>query len=221
MMMLVAAVCLALLASPVDAARKELNLSVGESVVFKGRNITLMAANVDSFLLCMNGKKVVVEDDRNFERVVFDVRQKTASFARFEVIVPDDGKGCEDCDNQACFQSYRAGCYTDVGCDDKDACTLDTCEQGACQYRANEDCKVSPGLQQVVTPSTLPVPPVPALPRNPAVGNVAAVESDGGNYAYRAATLILGGFLVVLILIAAAVVKKKDYESWKKKQKHY
>lgn len=220
MVILIVVACTALLVSPVYAARRELNLSVGESEVFKGRNITLIAANADSFLLCMNGKRFVVEDDRNFQGVVFDVRQKSMDYARFGIIVPENGGDCENCDNRACFQSYRAGCYTDAECGDKDACTLDSCEGGECQYRVNETCE---DFLPASYAAPVSIPRVPAQPQSlGVVGKAAAPASvDDGVQAYRAATLILLGFLVLLMIIAALVVKKKDYEAWRKRQKYY
>lgn len=218
--MLVAAICIVLLVNPVNAARKELNLSVGESAAFKGKNITLLAANVDSFLLCMNGKRFVVANDRNFQGVVFDVRQKAADYARFGIVVPENGGECEGCDNRACFQQVRVSCFTDVECEDKDACTLDSCTEGVCKQQVNASC----GVGSEVLDSGLFPPISPSLPGSAPVGvevvGNAVVEKDG-NQPYRAATFLLLGFLAVLIVIAGLIVKRKGYESWKKKQKYY
>jgi len=209
----------------VDAVKREVNLSIEESVVVEDKNITMIAANWDSFILCVNGKKVVVADDRSFDGVLFDVRRKGRDYARFQISIQESKNPCEDCSNQACVESFNFECRTDKDCNSLDKCSIGKCENGKCAYSVDEKCR-NAGDTDSTTSTTMTIRTTTTTiegndnsnkenmgeendagdeGRDELTGNVAG---DSGKQLKRA-TFILLGFLAIVAITSVFIERRR------------
>ena len=213
----------------VDAVKREVNLSIEESVVVEDKNITMIAANWDSFILCVNGKKVVVADDRSFDGVLFDVRRKGRDYARFQISIQESKNPCEDCSNQACVESFNFECRTDKDCNSLDKCSIGKCENGKCAYSVDEKCR-NAGDTDSTTSTTMTIGTTTTIASNEKgnkenldnengvgkedVGNggggelTGNVAGDSGKQLKRA-TFILLGFLAIVAITSVFIERRR------------
>lgn len=232
-------IVLLLISGVVSAAKKEVTLYIGDSVVVEDRNITLVAANRDSFILCMNGQKIVIANDKYVEGVLFDIRQKGINYSRFQIKVQETDRACGgECSNQACLESFTFGCRQDKDCSE-DGCVIGECKSGRCVYREDKACIAAGETTTTIKTTTSTLPAVPAVPAaneisaststtlNSITGGV--VEERYSSEQLRRATFILLGFLVLLGLLVLIFGgrKRRDEEALQErrenleKQKYY
>ena len=204
----------------VSAAKKEIVLDLWESFEFKGVNMTLAAANPDSFILCVNNEKVLIDGDKNFNGILFDVRQKKFNYAEFQIDLGDSEEGlCANdlCSNQKCAEQFISECKTARDCKSDDACLIGICGRGKCAYNENPECS-----KEVTTSTTLSagLAAESTTTTTSLFVNMSNPSPAFGAAQFKTATLILIGFLLLLIIILL-IIKRKDYGYWKKKQKYY
>ncbi|HLC63105.1 MAG TPA: hypothetical protein VJJ21_02190 [Candidatus Nanoarchaeia archaeon] len=208
----------------VSAAKKEIALDLWESFEFKGVNMTLVASNPDSFILCVNNGRVLIDGDKNFNGMLFDVRQKKFNYVEFQIDLGDDDGGlCANnlCSNQKCVEQFVSECKTARDCKSDDSCLIGICGRGKCTYNENPKCS-----EESTTSTTLPAgAAVESTTTSTTTGlfvnmSNASASPAFGTEQFKKATLILFGFLLVLILVVL-IVKRKSYGYWKRKQKYY
>lgn len=114
-----------LLASPIQAKTITEKLEIGQSVELRNQNITLINIDEkgDSVLLCVNGEKGIVSEDRDkiINSVTVSVKYVKENSAKIEF-----QSSCNDCelnDNTVCFDE----CSSDSECEDNNEATIDLC----------------------------------------------------------------------------------------------
>ena len=119
---------------PVMAKTERATLKINQSVQFFGSNITIVNLSPlsDSVLFCINNNKEIFVEDRseryqNFTVKVTDISTKQVTF-KVENIEKRNDCG-ENCRNEKCFLE----CKRDIGCDDGNNETLDSCVAANCR----------------------------------------------------------------------------------------
>ena len=145
-----------------EAASKDITLGIGESVLFQDKNITLAATSADSFILCINNEKYLLNDDKTIDSVLYDVKTSNLEKVRIELRADGSREKCEDCSNEQCYLNYVVECNANSDCVDEDICTQDRCFNGKCQFTEIEGCKEILEQQNVSSQNSEPVvqPPV-------------------------------------------------------------
>ncbi|MFH1210463.1 MAG: hypothetical protein V1645_00970 [archaeon] len=214
---------LVLCSLPVFAEFVPVSLRVGESRDIDGVNFTLLRTNVDDdkVVLCMNGQKVIVDNEAGFGKAtveVDDVFDRSANL-RVEVACGSDCECDESCLNDACFISMaQVPCNVNAECNDENPDTTDLCVNNVCENRAvplqtcvldsecddNNPCTVDncnslvkrcthEEIQNCTTPEETPQQPTQEKPTQVSSISFAQVS-----------TLVLLG-LVVILLVAVVI----------------
>lgn len=90
------------------ALERDATLKTGQSYVIEDKNITLFDANEDSFILCVNGNKYLLNDDKNVDGLFVNVRQKDIGEVKVTFSIDKKDKTCVDCSNEGCIANLNS-----------------------------------------------------------------------------------------------------------------
>src|SRR3989344_6084997 len=78
----------------------------GESFLFDGKNISLVDSSADSIIICVNGQKTIISDEKTVNGVIISVSDSDEGTARLRLDYEcRDDCSCDgnECRNNACF----------------------------------------------------------------------------------------------------------------------
>ncbi len=114
---IIVVIALILLTSFAYADTERITLLPGQSFLFDGKNISLIDTSPDSIIICVNGEKTIISDEKTISDVLIGVSDSSESDARLRIEY-DCSKDCKcdgnECNNNACFR-FAAETSTSVG----------------------------------------------------------------------------------------------------------
>jgi len=86
-------------------------LSIGQSFLFDGKNVTLVDSSEDSVIICVNGEKTIISNQKTVNGVIIDLVDSDESQAKLRLDY-ECNKDCEcnedECSNNICFRFMQA-----------------------------------------------------------------------------------------------------------------
>jgi len=182
----------------VTALERDATLKTGQSYVIEDKNVTLVDANEDSFILCVNGNKYLLNDDKTVDGLFVNVRQKDLGEVKVTFSIDKQDKTCVDCSNEECVAEFNS-------------VSTSTTLPGVTTTTLLNEVTTTTTLFNEITTTTLET----KIP-----GKVDNSEKMDSDKILKLSVLVL---MIVLLIIALLLLiyRKKTYKKWKQKQKYY
>jgi len=131
---------------------------IGDSFETSGKNVTLIAIGEDSdeedvLVVCINNQEIIISDEDNINGLEFTFEDIQSNYAELKIKFPSSGECDASCSNELCFSEeipledsendtvlLDPECTSNLGCNDGDVCTTDSCLEDKCSYETIQDC---------------------------------------------------------------------------------